>query len=72
MNKKNITKEFLQIEDALNAYYAKYNGNIIINVSVCAFDKQGEVINDNVWLWGVKENLLMNNEDMLEKIQKYH
>jgi len=68
MNKKNLSKELLQIEDALNAYYAKHEGDVIISVSVWGFDQQSNAIDDYLWLAGDKEVLLVNNECMMEEI----
>jgi hypothetical protein len=69
MNKELLSKELQQIDDALNAYYEKHNGDVVISVSVSAFDKQSNVIDDYLWLSGDKEVLLVNNECMIEEIK---
>tara|TARA_R110000744_G_scaffold94444_1_gene182341 strand:- start:1008 stop:1241 length:234 start_codon:yes stop_codon:yes gene_type:complete len=47
-----MTKEIKAINDALNAYYEKYNGNCVINASVFAFDNNGEATMDDDHIWG--------------------
>jgi hypothetical protein len=69
MNKELLSKELQQIDDALNAYYEKHNGDVVISVSVGGFDKQSNVIDDYLWLCGDREVLLVNNECMIQEIK---
>jgi len=63
------SKELKMLEKALEAYYEKHGGNVIVNVSVCAFDENDNVIDDYLWLAGDMETLLTNNECMSDVIK---
>ena len=48
-----MTKEIKAINDALKAYYDKYDGNVVINASVFALDDNGKPIgDDHIWNGG--------------------
>jgi hypothetical protein len=68
MKKESYSKELQNIEDALQAYYDKHNGDVLIHVSVCAFDSESNVIDDYLWMIGSKEMLLTSHECMLNEI----
>jgi hypothetical protein len=64
------TKEIKRIEKAVNDYIIKHGGNCIVNFSIAAFNEDGDVIEDQLWLFGEKETLMIDNECMLEEILK--
>lgn len=64
------TKELQDIDNALQAYYNKHKGNVVINVSVFAFDDNNDVVDDHLWLVGDKDILLTNNECMVDEIKE--
>ena len=64
-----ISKELKAINKALNAYYKKHEGNVVISVSISAFDKECEVIDDQIWLMGDKEILLIDNDCIRNEIK---
>tara|TARA_R110000822_G_scaffold174091_1_gene313724 strand:+ start:616 stop:843 length:228 start_codon:yes stop_codon:yes gene_type:complete len=64
-----ISKELKAINKALNDYYNKHEGNVVISVSVSAFDKECEVIDDQIWLMGDTEILLIDNESVRNEIK---
>lgn len=64
------TKEIKRIEKAVNDYIIKHGGNCIVNFSISAFNEDGNVIEDQLWLFGDKETLMIDNECMLEEILK--
>jgi hypothetical protein len=69
MENKQKSKEVQAIEDSLNAYIEKHNGECVINVCICAFDSESDVIDDQIWLHGESGLLLINNEGMERKIK---
>jgi hypothetical protein len=68
MENKQKSKEVQAIEDALNSYIEKHGGDCVINVSVCGFDSEYDVIDDQIWLYGDNDLLLISNESMKENI----
>ena len=71
MEKKQKSKELQAIEAALSAYIKKHGGDCVINVSVHAFDKDSEVVDDQLWLYGDKDLLLIDNEEMKKEIENH-
>lgn len=65
-----MTKEIQAIDDALRAYYEKHNGNVVINASILAFNKDNEVIDGHERLWQIGEHLtqLTNVNVMMEDV----
>jgi hypothetical protein len=63
------SKEIKRIEKAVNDYISKHGGNCIVNFSISAFNDEGDVIDDQLWLWGDKEILMIDNECMLGAIK---
>ena len=68
--KNKQSKEIKKLEKAIQAYINKHKGNCVVSVSVSAFDKDSDVIDDQLWLFGNKETLKVDNECMLEEIEK--
>lgn len=68
----NKTKEIQAIEDALGAWYDKYNGNVVMNCSIMAFDEDGEAIENDSYMWfsGVKQAQLQNCREMMNDVIK--
>lgn len=64
------TNEIKRIEKAVQDYINKHNGNCVVNFSISAFNEDGDVIEDQLWLFGEKDILLVDNECMLEEILK--
>ena len=64
--KNKQSKEIKKLENAIQAYINKHKGNCVVSVSVSAFDKDSDVIDDQLWLFGNKETLKVDNECMLE------
>ena len=63
-----MTKEIKAINDALEAYYDKYDGNVVINTSVFALDENGDCIDDDhMWGGGCQWKQLTNLEIMMEE-----
>lgn len=68
-----MTKEIKAINDALKAYYDKYDGNVVINASVFALDENGDSINDDhIWNGGSQWKQLTNLEIMMEEWKKQY
>jgi hypothetical protein len=64
------SKEIKRIENAVNDYIVKHGGNCIVNFSISAFNEDGDVIDDQLWLWGDKEILMIDNECMSKAIEE--
>jgi len=64
------SKEIKRIEKAVNDYIVKHGGNCIVNFSISAFNEDGDVIDDQLWLWGDKEILMIDNECMSKAIEE--
>jgi hypothetical protein len=64
------SKEIKRIEKAVNDYIVKHGGNCIVNFSISAFNEEGDVIDDQLWLWGDKEILMIDNECMSKAIEE--
>jgi hypothetical protein len=64
------SKEIKRIENAVNDYIVKHGGNCIVNFSISAFNEEGDVIDDQLWLWGDKEILMIDNECMSKAIEE--
>lgn len=64
------TKELQDIENALEAYYNKHNGNVVMNVSIFAFDDNNDILDNYLWLVGDKDILLVNNDCMIDEIEE--
>lgn len=69
MRNKKQSKEIQAIEAALMAYITKHGGDCTINVSIHAFDEEGDVVDDQLWLYGDKDLLLIDNEEMKKEIE---
>jgi hypothetical protein len=68
--KNEQSKEIKRIENAVQDYISKHGGNCIVNISISAFNKEGDVIDDQLWLWGDKEILMIDNECMGKAIEE--
>ena len=66
------SKELKAIEKALLSYYKKHNGDVIINVTLCAFDSVNNVIDDQMWITGHRDTLLVSNELNRKEIKKMY
>lgn len=66
------SKEIQAIQQALKAWHDKYDGEVVMNVSIMAFDEDGEPVDEDSHLWyaGVKQAQLMNCERMMDDIIK--
>jgi hypothetical protein len=64
------SKEIKRIEKALNDYIIKHGSNCIINFSISAFNEDGDVIDDQLWLFGDKDILKIDNECMGKAIEE--
>ncbi len=70
MKKEKISKEVMEVLNALNNYIDKHQGNCVVNLSIAAFDEESNVIDDRLLLYGDKDILLIGNESMLDEIKK--
>jgi len=68
--KNEQSKEIKRIEKAVDAYISKHGGNCIVNFSISAFNEEGDCIDDQLWLWGDKEILMIDNECMGKAIEE--
>jgi hypothetical protein len=68
--KNKQTKEMKKIEKAVADFIKKHDGNCIVNFTMCAFNEDGDVYEDQMWLHGLREVLLISNEGMKEEIEK--
>jgi len=64
------SKEIKRIEKAVSDYISKHGGNCIVNFSISAFNEDGDVIDDQLWLFGDKDILLVDNECMGKAIEE--
>lgn len=65
-----MTKELKNIEKALNEYIKKHNSNVLINLSIYAFNKKGIVIDDMVFQYGADEVLKLDLELTLKELKQ--
>tara|TARA_R110000796_G_scaffold75997_1_gene170083 strand:+ start:443 stop:679 length:237 start_codon:yes stop_codon:yes gene_type:complete len=67
-----MTKELKQIDKALKAYYDKYHGNVVMDCTLIAFDKNDQIISDVAVEWdrGPLEARITNLELKLEDLKK--
>jgi len=65
-----MSKELKNITKAINAYRKKHNHEVIINASFVAFDKDCNVIDNSVFAFGSKKELILDNKEVLKMIKK--
>ena len=64
------SKEIQAIQQALRAWYEKYRGEVVMNVSVMAFDEDGDAVEEDSHMWfaGVKQAQLSNCHEMMKDV----
>jgi len=67
-----MIKELKQIDKALKAYHDKYDGNVVMDCTLIAFDKNDQIISDVCVEWdrGPLEARITNLELKLEDLKK--
>lgn len=68
MNEK-MSKEVEDIANALREYQQKHNNKVCISVDVCAFDEKEEIIDDAIFMSGVKDILIISLEERLKELK---
>lgn len=64
------SKEVEAIFKALHAYEKKHNGDIIAVLSVVAFDKENEIVDDRIGLYGPKGGLYATLDALKDEIDR--
>lgn len=70
MKKEKISKEVMAVIEALNNYIDKHNGDCVVNLSVFAFDKDSNIFDDRLLVFGSKNVLLTDAEETIKSIKK--
>lgn len=68
MENRKLSKELQDIEFALQQYSQKHGGDVIITVSVCAFDDDNQVVDDYMWFQGDQDCMKVSIEGLLEEV----
>jgi len=68
---RDISKEMWDIINALDRYSKKHNDDVIVSVSLCAFEgKDCKVVDDRLIIYGDKKTLLVDNAETRKEIKK--
>ena len=65
------SKELQAIFDALNVYIDKHNGEVQFALDISAFDKNGNVVDDKLCLYGFKDCLEVAVDALDEAIKNH-
>lgn len=67
----NESKEIKNIIEAIDKYIKKHKGNVEFYCSFMAFKGENfDVVDDRMFVYGVKESLLLAIKDMQEQVKK--
>lgn len=64
------SKELKGIQDAIDKYVKKHDGNVAFHGCFMAFDKDSEVVDDMVFCFGPKEIIKISTEEMEKELKK--
>jgi hypothetical protein len=70
MKKEKISTEVELILLALNNYIKKHKGDCIVNLSIAAFDEDSNVFDDRLLVYGPKEVLMVDIEEIYKDLKK--
>jgi len=64
-------KELEELYQSIINYIAIHDGDCMVNVSVMGFEgEKCKIVNDAVWSYGVKDVILLDNEEHSEMVKK--
>ena len=66
---KEMSKEVENIANALREYQQKHSDKVCISVDICAFDEKEKIIDDAIFMSGVKDILIISLEERLKELK---
>ena len=70
MTEHKFSKEIVAIQEAVEKYIEKHEGNVFVSINIGAFDEESFVIDDFISSYGIKEVLEIGLGDHLKALKK--